>query len=339
MKRRKHFRFELYIALFSAILLVLGATSPGAAADKHTINCIAGFAKSTQVTTFFIKDFIGSIQKAADQKYPGQLKMVFKGGPELVPINEQIVALEKGMIDLMYSAPGFYVSKMPELDMMNLTPLKPWEEKAVGLYDYLDQLHNQKVNAHFLVRNGIGRGFQFGLTKPVNKLDDFKGMGIRGNPTTVQIVKTLGANPVSMGPGDVYTALERGVVQAHITPPIMLRVLGLVKVTKYLLFPQFFDTPNVLLVNLNTWKKLPKHLQDLVTEQADMHSRKFVAYNADLEKNELEFYKSQGMKFIDLPKPEADKLLKLTYDTMVQVVMEKAPNEGKKILEYYQKKP
>jgi TRAP-type C4-dicarboxylate transport system substrate-binding protein len=327
------------VALFSAVLLVLGPVSMGAAAEKYTINCVAGWAKSTQVTTFFINDFMTSVQKAADQKYPGELKMVFKGGPEVVPINEQVIAVEKGMVDLMYTAPGFYVSKMPELDMMNLTTLKPWEEKAVGLYDYLEKLHNEKVNGHFLCRNGIGRGFMIGLIKPVEKLDDFKGMGIRGNPTTVQIVKALGANPVQVAPADVYTALERGVVQAHITPPIMFRTLGLVKVTKYLLFPPFFDTPNVLVMNLNTWKKLPKHLQDLLTEEADKHSHNFVAYNADLEKNEMEFFKSQGMKFIDLPKPEADKFLKIAHDSMVQVVMEKAPNEGKKILEYLQKKP
>jgi TRAP-type C4-dicarboxylate transport system substrate-binding protein len=333
-------RFKRFcIFTFCATVLVCGPVASADAAEKYTINCIAGFAKSTQVTTFFINDFMNAVQKAADEKYPGQLKMVFKGGPELVPINEQIVALQKGMVDLMYSAPGFYVSKMPELDMMNLTKLKPWEEKAVGLYDYLDKLHNEKVNAHFLCRNGIGRGFQFGLTKPVEKLDDFKGMGIRGNPTTVQIVKTLGANPVQVAPADVYTALERGVVQAHITPPIMLRTLGLVKVTKYLLSPMFFDTPNILIVNLDTWKKLPKHLQDLLTEVADKHSRNFVAYNAELERTEKEFFKTQGMKFIDLPKPEADKLLKIADDTMIQVVMEKAPNEGKKILEYLQKKP
>ncbi|RJR43842.1 MAG: hypothetical protein C4576_13915 [Desulfobacteraceae bacterium] len=332
-------KFCVFLVLFSAAVFVFGPVSTAGAEEKYTINCIAGFAKSTQVTTFFINDFMKSVQMAADQKYPGQLKMVFKGGPELVPINEQIVALQKGMVDLMYSAPGFYVSKMPELDMMNLTTLKPWEERAVGLYDYLDKLHNEKVNAHFLVRNGIGRGFQFGLIKPVEKLEDFKGMGIRGNPTTVQIVKALGANPVQVAPADVYTALERGVVQAHITPPIMLRTLGLVKVTKYLLSPQFFDTPNVLIVNLDTWKKLPKHLQDLMTEEADKHARNFVAYNTDLEKNEKEFFKSQGMKFIDLPKAEADKLLKLTSDTMIQVVTEKAPNEGRKILEFYQKKP
>jgi TRAP-type transport system periplasmic protein len=337
MKGNKNFR--LFVVLLSAILFVLGPVSKGAAAEKYTINCIAAFAKSTQVTTFFINDFMNSVQKAADQKYPGELKLVFKGGPEVVPINEQIIAIEKGMVDLMYTSPGFYASKMPELDLMNITPMKPWEEKAVGFYDYLDKLHNEKVNAHFLCRNGIGRGHQFGLIKPVSKLDDFKGMGIRGNPTTVQIVKALGANPVQVAPADVYTALERGVVQAHITPPIMLRTLGLVKVTKYLLFPQFFDSPNVLVMNLNTWKKLPKHLQDLLTEEADKHSRNFVAYNADLEKNELEFFKTQGMKFIDLPKAEADKFLKLASDTLTQVVMEKAPNEGKKILEYLQKKP
>jgi TRAP-type C4-dicarboxylate transport system substrate-binding protein len=334
----KGFRQLIILAvLLSAI--VLGPVSMASAAEQYTINCMAAFAKSTQVTTFFINNFMNSVQKAADQKYPGQLKMVFKGGPELVAVNEQIVAIEKGMVDLLYTSPGFYASKMPELDLLNLTPMKPWEEKAVGLYDYLDKLHNEKANAHFLVRNGIGRGHQFGLTKPVKSLDDFKGMGIRGNPTTVQIVKALGANPVQIAPGDVYTALERGVVQAHITPPIMLRTLGLVKVTKYLLFPNFFDSPNALIMNLNAWKKLPKHLQDLMTEEADRHSRDFVAYNADLEKNELEFFKSEGMKFIDLPKAEADKFMKIAHETLTQVVMEKAPNEGKQIMEYLRKKP
>jgi TRAP-type transport system periplasmic protein len=331
--------FQILLVLFSAVLLLAGPVSKAAAAEQYTINCMAAFAKSTQVTTFFINDFMNSVQKAADQKYPGQLKIAFKGGPELVATNEQIIAVEKGMVDLLYTSPGFYASKMPELDLMNLTPMKPWEEKAVGFYDYLDKLHNEKVNSHFLCRNGIGRGHQFGLIKPVNTLDDFKGMAIRGNPTTVQIVKALGANPVQIAPADVYTALERGVVQAHITPPIMLRTLGLVKVTKYLLFPNFFDSPNVLIMNLNSWKKLPKHLQELMTEVADQHSRNFVAYNADLEKSELEFFKSEGMKFIDLPKAEADKFMKIAHETLTQVVMEKAPNEGKQIMEYLKKKP
>lgn len=339
MRQGKGFGIGLYAVLFYAVLFVLGPVSSGAAADKYTINCMAAFAKSTEVTTFFIKDFMESVQKAADQKYPGQLKITYKGGPELVPVFEQIVAIGKGMVDLLYTDPGFYASKMPELQLMHVTTMKPWEERAVGLYDYLDKIHNEKVNAHFLVRNGIGRGHQFGLTKPVNTLEDFKGMGIRGNPTTIQIVKALGANPVSMSPGDVYTALERGVVQAHITPPLMLRTLGLVKVTKYLLFPQFFDCPNVLIMNLDTWKKLPKHLQEILTEQADQHSRRMVAFNENFEKNELEFFKTQGMKFIDLPKAEGDKLKKLANDTVTRVVMEKTPNEGKMILEILQKKP
>ena len=178
--RVKH--FHVGAVLFSAALFLFGTASIGAAAEQYTINCIAAFAKSTQVTTFFINDFMTSVQKAADQKYPGQLKMVFKGGPEVVPINEQIVAIEKGMVDLMYTSPGFYASKMPELDLMNITPMKPWEEKAVGLYDYLDKLHNEKVNAHFLCRNGIGRGHQFGLIKPVTSSTTSKAWASAGTP-------------------------------------------------------------------------------------------------------------------------------------------------------------
>ena len=164
-------------------------------------------------------------------------------------------------------------------------------------------------------------------------------MSIRGNPTTIQLVKALGANPVQMAPSELYTALERNIVQAFIMPAYVMRAFGVGKVTKGLLFPGFFDAHNNMIVNLDKWNKLPKHLQDFLTEQVDINARHTWDFNRAEHDKEVAAMKADGTVLIDLPKPEADRLLKLADDNLVQMVMERAPNEAKIILEYFQKKP
>ena len=316
------------------LFLLLGSASSGLAAKTYTINCVSAWPKGAFFVKYFITNFIDEVQKAADQKYPGELKMKYKGGPEIVTANEQIVAVGKGMVDLIYGSPSYYLSKMPELDILHMTEKLPWEEKAAGLYDYLDKLHNQKTNTHFLARNGLGIEYNLFLNKPIKKLEDIKGMKIRVNPSTVPMMKALGAVPIQMPPSDLFTALERGVVQGQVMPSYVLRPFGLVKVTKYMVFPGMFDSPNTLIVNLDTWKKLPKHLQELMTEQADIHTRQFIKFNKDVEKKELALYKEKGMVFINLSPEEAAKFKKLTRAAFIKRTMDKAPVETKKILEY-----
>ena len=339
MKVKKGFQASVLAVVLAVFMILLGTAALASAAETFTINCISAWPKSTHQVEFFNKDFTERIQQEADKKYPGQLKLVYKGGPEIMAQNEQIVAVGKGMVDLLYTSPSYYLSKMPELDIWNITPMKAWEERAVGLNDYIDQLHNQKTNTHFLVRSGSDMTLQFGLLKPIAKLDDLKGLSVRANPSILQLAKDLGMKPVNMPPSDTYTALERGVVQGHAMPAFMMRSFGVDKVTKVLLFPGFFDAPNVVIVNLDTWKKLPTHLQAFMTEQADIHSHHIIDYNQAYAKKELDSYKAAGMMFLELPKAEGDKLVKIANEGMIKVTMEKAPAETKKFLEFFAKKP
>jgi TRAP-type mannitol/chloroaromatic compound transport system substrate-binding protein len=165
--------------------------------------------------------------------------------------------------------------------------MTPWEEKATGLFDYLDKLIMKKPTPI----SGSQRHWAWlpiCLTKPSKPSIDLKGMNMRGNPTTVQIVKALGANPVQMarakctGPGTQCCP-------GDITPAFMLRTLGLDKVTNIHRFPGFFDGTNVLVVNLDKWKALPTHLQNLITEQATFTPVILSLITRNLEKQELDF--------------------------------------------------
>ena len=100
----------------------------------------------------------------------------------------------------------------------------------------------------------------------------------------LQVIKGLGGNPVVIPPTEVYAALERNVVDGYCWPSVGIRDWGWEKQTKYMVDPGFYQVPNPLLVNLDTWKKLPKKLQDILTEAAVKAEKKLLLSLTTLQK-------------------------------------------------------
>jgi TRAP-type C4-dicarboxylate transport system substrate-binding protein len=278
------------------------------------------------------------IQKEANQKYPGQLVIDYKGAGEVIPPLQQVEALRSGMVDMILTAASYYTSIMPEMDVMSLTQLKPWEERSAGVNDYLEKLHNTKANAHYLARLGTGDLFHIFLSKPIQKIDDFKGLKIRVSPTHIPFLKALGAEPVVTPPAEIYTAMERAVVVGYVQPLASIRTMGLLPVTKYLLRPGFYQPIVLVLVNLDFWKKMPDNLKNLLTE--NMKKAEYMAMeNIDKKiKVELEEFKKAGVNIIQLPPSDAQKFSKMADDALMDVVLKKSPEEGKKLKELITKK-
>ncbi len=165
----------------------------------------------------------------------------------------------------------------------------------------------EKANAHYLARLGTGDLFHIFLSKPIRKIDDFKGMKIRVSPTHIPFLKSLGAEPVVTPPAEIYTAMERAVVVGYVQPLASIRTMGLLPVTKYLLRPGFYQPIVLVLVNLDFWKKMPDHLKHLLTE--NMKKAEYIAMeNIDKKiKVELDEFKKAGVEkakvlVITLPK-------------------------------------
>ena len=146
-------------------------------------------------------------------------------------------------------------------------------------------------------------------------------------------MKTVGATPIQMPPPDVYTAMERGVVDGYILPPGTIRDFGLVPVSKFIVFPGFYEPCQFVLINLDLWKKLPKHLQDLLTRNTEEMAHFNIENQIKQLNTELEDFKKQGMTFIELTGDEGASFKKMADDALYDIVMKKAPEEAKKIRE------
>ena len=104
------------------------------------------------------------------------------------------------------------------------------------------------MNAIFLARLVDNNPFHLYLNKPIAK-PDLTGLKLRITPVYRDFFQALGATVVQTAPGEVYTALERGVVDGYGWPITGVFDLGWNEKTKYRVDPGFYTAEVSVLVN------------------------------------------------------------------------------------------
>jgi len=328
MKKRMGFMF--IVAIFAFTVWVAPAQA------QTTLKAVAGWPKTASEYKAFTT-FTDLAEQMIAQKYPGELKIQFIGGPEAVKTPDQVPALQRGMVDMVFTTTAYYLSVLNEVDAIKLSDLSPSDERASGAWAYLNEIHEKKISAHYLARLGLGTKFHIYLKKPV-KSADLKGLNIRVSPMYLQMVKALGGNPAVIPPTEVYIALERNVVDGYGWPAVGIRDWGWQKQTQYVLEPGFYQVPNPLLVNLKTWNQLPQKLKDVLKDAAIEAEKRVVASFAELEKQERPLLIKEGIQVIELPPAEREKFLKVSYESAWEDVLKKCPDTGPKLRELLTKK-
>ncbi len=331
MKRKLAFMFFLMFFALTVLITQYGL----AKAEPMTLKAVTAWPKTASEYKAFAT-FTDLVEQMVAKKYPGELKIQFIGGPEAVKTQDQVQACQRGMVDMVFTTNAYYVSVLPEVDALKLSAFMPAEERTKGAWAYINQLH-EKIGLYYVARLGLGTQFHLYLEKPI-KTADLKGFNIRVSPMYLQMVKGLGGNPVVIPPTEVYSALERNVVDGYCWPSVGIRDWGWDKQTKYVVDPGFYQVPNPLLMNLNTWNKLPKKLQNLLTEAATEAEKKVVADFDNLAKQERPILLKGGIQVITLPPAESEKFLKVAYEEGWKDVLAKSPEAGAKLKEMLTKK-
>src|SRR5438128_4788334 len=233
-----------------------------AAAQEITLRAVTSFAEGTQ----FSKNFERFIQKVnADGK--GTVQINYIGGPRAMPPFEVGNAVRTKVIDIANVTGAFYTNLMPEADALKLISKPAAEQRKDGTFAFIEQLHNEKLNAHYLARQFHNVPFHIYLNKKIDKLD-FTGLKIRVTPVYKDIVEAMGGTTVTTAPGEVYTALERGVVDGYGWPITGVFDLGWEKVTKFRLEPPFYSVEVGVLVYMDLWTGLTDAQEKVLYDSA-----------------------------------------------------------------------
>ena len=303
-----------------AAILTASAASP----QEVTLRAVSAFAEGTE----FSKNFERFIDKVnADGK--GLIKINYIGGPRAVPPFEVGNAVRTRVVDMANVTGAFYTNLMPEADGFKLNGKTMREQRKNGTWDYLNQLHNQKLNSQYLARQFHNVPFHIYLNKKIGKID-FTGLKIRVTPVYRDVVEALGGAPITTAPGEVYTALERGVVDGYGWPITGIFDLGWEKVTKYRMEPPFYSVEVNVLVNLDSWKALNDAQRKLLNDAAlwleDLDSEKEAVIKAERARQA-----AAGIQALDFGPAASQAFLKRAYDVAWQSVIKRAPETGPKL--------
>ena len=222
--------------------------------------------------------------KLMSEKSKGRVVIKDLGGSEAYPLGQQIEVVSKGVVDML-NGPAYWGGYIPEVEAVFHTfGATPMFLRKIGMLDFYDKLFREKLGVAVLGLPSYIR-FVIFLKKPIRTLDDLKGLRLRtvaGAYTSV--VEGLGASPVGVPPTDMYSALERGLVDG-VCFPLQVSDLGVADVAKYVVFPPFWVcTDYFLCINASKLDGLPADAKKLVVSTAE-----------DLDRNTVEVWNKEAM--------------------------------------------
>ena len=201
-----------------------------------------------------------------------RLKIKVYAGGELVPPLQVFDAVSQGMVEMGHGAAYYWAGKLSAAQFftavpfgMNAQGMNAWLNAGGGL-----ALWRELYRPHNLVPFPMGNtGVQMGgwFNKKIDSLADIQGLKMRIPGLGGKVFAKAGGTPVLMAGGEIYTALDRGTLDAtEWVGPFHDERLGLYRAAKYYYYPGWHEPGPVLELTVNTqaWDKLPKDLQKAI---------------------------------------------------------------------------
>ena len=313
------------VLVAAAASLVLGLNVGVPVAQEVTIKGVSAFAEGTN----FSKNFEALIERVNENgKGVIQIDYLGGGGKVMSPF-ELGNAIRSGVVDIGNLPGAFYTNLLPEADALKMTTAPMAELRENGAWAYFNDLHEEKVNAYFLARQKDLVPFHLYLNKEIDGMD-LSGLKIRVTPIYRSFFDSMGATAVRTAPGEVFAALERGVVDGYGWPIQGVFDLGWHEVTKYRVDPGFYNAAVEVLVNLDTWNALTDAQKDVLSEAASWLEENGGAEDAALNESEAQRQVDFGIQVISL---DEDAYLKQATESAWATIEETSPEHGPKLRE------
>lgn len=290
-----------------AIAFVVCLSASAVRAEPVVLKGIIPWQKDYDLSkAFFV------FQDLVNERLKGKVKIEYLGGPEVQQPNDQFEALRNGIVDVILGAAAYYRADVPAAAAVQFTKKLPHELRESGYFDVMRRLHAER-GVVYLANTAGGNRFRIYLLKEISK-PDFSGLRIRVSPVYLPLVKALGGTPVSVAPGEVYTALERNAIDGYGWTYTGISVFGWQEKTKYLIDHPFYSLDTAILMNQKKFDSLPTDVRKALEEIGAEVERTVEAQIAKRLVEEDAKLKKDGIKFIKLSDADAKTYLDAAYD-------------------------
>ncbi|MBF0286787.1 MAG: TRAP transporter substrate-binding protein DctP [SAR324 cluster bacterium] len=251
----------------------------------------------------------------------GRLDIKLFSAGELVGAMESFDAVSKGSAQVGHDWPGYWKGKNENFVSFASVPFGlDAEGYNIWLYERggLEQMQELYGRYNLYVLPGGQGGQEMGLfsNKKASKMEDFKGMRLRTPGWFMDIMNELGASVSPLPGGEVYLALERGVIDAaEFSSPAINYPMGFDEITKYVIEPGVHQ-PGIqcgLFFNMDAWNELPDDLKWIVNISAKETQLWSTAWIENLNVQAINKFKEK-IEFVRMDKETRSAFAKKTKE-------------------------
>jgi TRAP-type transport system periplasmic protein len=313
-----------YVGLIAVLFVVLAFSSNACATQLRMLSAFhENFIFNVGATAKMIQNL--------EEISGGKMKVGFHG-PDVIPTFEQFQPLQAGIFDLSFTHATYHAGTISVGVGMDATLADPVQRRESGLFDYLDKEYNKlgvKLVAlppvapyHFITRNPL-KG-----QKP-----SLSGLKMRSNPSLQNTILALGGSPVTMAGGDVYTSLQRGVIDGAAWTLVGVKDFKWQEVANYMVRPTFGSISMMIAMNLKKYNSLTPEQRKWIDEAGKKTELDSLAFFNNLVEEEIAFLQGQGMKVTNMHPEDTEMVEKFWNDGLWEMAKQTSGNAGPKFRE------
>ncbi|OTA20494.1 periplasmic dicarboxylate-binding protein [Xenorhabdus beddingii] len=303
------------LSLATGVMLVLGASQACAVTTlKLSHNQSRSHAVHQAMTQF---------ADEVKEKTNGEVRIRIYSDSQLGNQRESIELMQNGALDIAKSnaaeleafSPAYFIFNLPYL-FRDKTHYQQVMNSDIG-----KEILNSSQNMGFIGLTYYDAGARsFYAKKPIRTPEDLKGLKIRvqPSPSAIALVKGLAGNPTPLAYGELYTALQQGVVDAAENNIPSFTLSRHSEVTKFFSLDEHTMIPDVLLISNNSLNKLTTEQQAIVKKAALNSSKYMIQLWEKSEKEERAKAEKQGVEFIHVDKTLFQNAVNPMYDKMAE---------------------
>jgi TRAP-type C4-dicarboxylate transport system substrate-binding protein len=279
----------------------------------------AGHAETLKLLTSWGENdkpsYVNAVQfkKNVEENSGGKIKVEISG-PEVVPPFQQLQPVSAGVFDVLNTHGAYHAgSKGLALaaDAINIDVKKRRES---GVWSYLDEFYQKNHRVKLL---GLGtqgtHGYHCYIRQPLSPDGDWKGRKIRGVVSYHGVIRALGGEPVVLPIGEIYAALERGVVNGACMPAAGMLANKHYEVAKFRMEPTFGSVNTIFAMNLAKWKGLGPEQQKMLLEAGAKTEQDMQRIGDEILAAERAELAKQGVNVTKLP-AQKGKMIQQAWD-------------------------
>lgn len=256
----------------------------------------------------------------------------FPGGA-LVPGQQVFDATASGTVDASVDWSGYWAGRHSAFALLGAYPMlltvadyRVWIQEYGGR-ELFDEVYG-KFGMKYLPINAINMESGIRSSKPLKSLEDLEGLRIRmsGRPQG-EILKRLGAVQVQLPGGEVYQALERGVIDAaEFSSPGIDWSLGFQEITDYWMVPGWHQPGSTggVAINKESWDALDDWTKSLLRTAADATMAWAFGYYERINAEKTKAFLEQGTEVSALTSEELDRIQQIANEIIVEQSCENA---------------